>query len=281
MKLLFTLLPALFAATAAFAQPRDAADEIAAALASARARGCAGGAATSVALRQEKALDEAARQTARGVPLQEALDKAGYRATRIYRIALEGHESVRSVVSTITSKYCARLTDAALTGMGVYRRGDDTTILLAAPFSPPSPAAAEGVAQRVLALVNAARAEPRNCGSEQFAAAPPLTHDALLESAAQAHAQDMARGGFLDHRGSDGSRAGQRATRAGYRWREVGENVAGGQTSAEAVVAGWLKSPGHCANLMRPAFTHMGVAFAVNKGAELGVYWAQVFGRTR
>ena len=46
----------------------------------------------------------------------------------------------------------------------------------------------------------------------------------------------------------------------------------------EDAVAGWIKNPGHCANLMNPAFTEMGVAFAVDPRSEMGVYWTQAFG---
>lgn len=281
MRIASLLLSLLLSAVLTHAQPRAQADDIASALAAARTRGCTGGSATIAPLRQEKALDDAARQAARGMALQEALEAASYRATRIYRISMQGHESVKAIVATMTGRYCARLTDPGLTALGVYRRGNDATVLLAAPFSPPGMAAAGEVAQRVLALVNDARSQPRACGNERFEAAPPLAYDALLEAAAQAHAQDMSRRNFFDHRGSDGGRASQRASRAGYRWREVGENIAGGQTNAESVVAGWIASPGHCANLMRREFTQMGVAYAVDKSSELGIYWAQVFGRPR
>jgi uncharacterized protein YkwD len=54
-----------------------------------------------------------------------------------------------------------------------------------------------------------------------------------------------------------------------------------GQTTPEQVVQAWLKSPEHCANIMEPAFVHMGVAFAVNQTSEGGIYWAQEFGRPR
>jgi uncharacterized protein YkwD len=32
---------------------------------------------------------------------------------------------------------------------------------------------------------------------------------------------------------------------------------------------------------MNPAFTEMGSAYAVDPGSEMGVYWAQSFGRPR
>ena len=49
----------------------------------------------------------------------------------------------------------------------------------------------------------------------------------------------------------------------------------------EDAVAGWIKSPQHCANLMNPAYTEMGAGFAVNAGSEMGVYWTQAFGTRR
>jgi uncharacterized protein YkwD len=79
----------------------------------------------------------------------------------------------------------------------------------------------------------------------------------------------------MDHAGSDGSTPAMRATRAGYAWRTVGENVATGQSTPEQVVAEWLDSPRHCSNIMDADFTQMGVAFAASAS---GVYWAQVFG---
>jgi len=48
--------------------------------------------------------------------------------------------------------------------------------------------------------------------------------------------------------------------------------------TADEVVAGWLGSPEHCANLMDPLYREMGVAFAVNPHDQRGVYWAMEFG---
>ena len=69
--------------------------------------------------------------------------------------------------------------------------------------------------------------------------------------------------------------------RAGYLWRITGENIAAGQLSPEAAVAGWIKSPGHCENLMNEGYTEMGVAGAVNPTSKMGFYWAQEFGTPR
>ncbi len=92
----------------------------------------------------------------------------------------------------------------------------------------------------------------------------------------------MARNNYFSHSDRDGSNPAQRVERAGYRHRATGENIAaGGQMKAEDAVAGWIKSPGHCANLMNPAYSEMGVAFAVNPRSEMGVYWTQAFGAPR
>jgi uncharacterized protein YkwD len=133
---------------------------------------------------------------------------------------------------------------------------------------------------RVVELVNDARSRGRRCGSERFAAAPPLSVSPKLNDAAADHARDMARKKFFDHRGSDQSQPTDRVRRAGYRSRLTGENIAFGPESAEEVVAGWLDSPGHCANIMESRFQDIGVGLAV--GRKRGrIYWVQDFGASR
>jgi hypothetical protein len=47
--------------------------------------------------------------------------------------------------------------------------------------------------------------------------------------------------------------------------------------SAAEVVAGWLQSAGHCANLMDGRFRHMGIGVAT--GSKPGqIYWVQTLG---
>jgi uncharacterized protein YkwD len=134
-------------------------------------------------------------------------------------------------------------------------------------------------ASRVLALVNEARARPRRCGGKRLESVPALARSAVLDGVAVAHARDMAARGGMSHAGADGSTPGERATRAGYRWRVVGENVARGQPTAERVVTGWMDSPHHCENIMDPDFTEMGIGVAMGAGGTAGPYWSQMFGR--
>jgi len=59
----------------------------------------------------------------------------------------------------------------------------------------------------------------------------------------------------------------------------VGENLAWGSgalSTPQAIVNGWMNSPGHRANILKPAFTHIGIGLA--GGGRMGTYWTQLFG---
>ena len=60
-------------------------------------------------------------------------------------------------------------------------------------------------------------------------------------------------------------------TNAGYVWRTWGENVAYGQADCAAVIAAWMASAGHRANILNPAFTDIGIAVAI--GSNGYKYW--------
>jgi len=157
--------------------------------------------------------------------------------------------------------------------------------LLAIGFRPvlgqaevPATARPPVVQERILELVNEARARDRRCGRQFFSATAPLQSSPSLQKAATSHARDMARRNYFDHHAPDGSEPRDRVRRTGYRWTLIGENIAFGPESAEEVVAGWLASPGHCANIMDPRFRDLGSAVA--KGRKRGhFYWVQDFGK--
>nr|WP_298413672.1 CAP domain-containing protein [uncultured Halomonas sp.] len=132
-----------------------------------------------------------------------------------------------------------------------------------------------------LERVNDARAQPRQCGDQRFEAVKPLTWNCKLEAAAKAHSSNMAQNSFFSHTGPDGDRVGQRVTAEGYTWRAVGENIAAGQKSGDAVIEGWLESAGHCANIMKKTFTDMGMGRVEAPDSRYSPYWTQVFGRPR
>lgn len=233
------------------------------------------------AMRVDPRLSEAARRVAQGFALRDAVEASGYRAKRTRQWSLRGFRSARAAAQYLGGRNCAQFGEAELVDLGVYQRGDAYWIVAAAPLTAPAQEQAGEVAERVLALVNRARSQARRCGAEAFAAARPLALDARLGQAATVQAQAMARGSFLEHQGRDGSTPASRISGTGYDWRSVGENIAMGQSTPEQVVADWVKSPEHCANIMDPRFTQMGVAFAFDPASEGGVYWAQTFGAPR
>ncbi|MDB5251356.1 MAG: hypothetical protein JWP27_525 [Flaviaesturariibacter sp.] len=124
----------------------------------------------------------------------------------------------------------------------------------------------------LLKLVNEARRTGVQCGSVWHPPAPPVAWNSQLEAAALDHSADMFRHNYFSHIESDGSTANIRIERRGYVWMAYGENIGFGYTSEQEVVDGWLKSPGHCKNIMNPQYQEMGVARA-------GDYWTQDFAR--
>jgi len=142
------------------------------------------------------------------------------------------------------------------------------------------PATFDARSQRVLTLVNAARSQARECGGESFPARGPLRLNARLTKSAQLHSADMAAHGYFSHTGRNGSSLRDRVEAQEYAWSRIGENIAAGYPTAEAVVDGWIKSPGHCSNIMAAGFTELGVGFATSDD-RYGTYWVQNFGTPR
>jgi uncharacterized protein YkwD len=109
----------------------------------------------------------------------------------------------------------------------------------------------------------------------------PLRRNADLARIAQLQAEQMAAAGKLAH-DLPGSRYPTLASRMkliGYQYRAVGENVAEGYTSGAALMAGWMTSAPHRANILSARFTETGVGMARSKSGR--TYTAQVFGRPR
>ena len=217
----------------------------------------------------------------RGADLQQLLKRAGYRAALAQAIVLSGPRDASGAMSYLREKYCEPILDRRFTQIGIARDGTSWRIVLAQPLLAADLGDWRDAGREILALANAARAQPRLCGAERFPVVGPLAWDGRLAEAALAHSRDMARRNYFSHTGHDGQRVGVRAERAGYQWRAIGENIATGQGSAERAMAGWLASPTHCANLMDARYTQMGAAYALDAGADTTIYWTQVFGVPR
>jgi len=127
--------------------------------------------------------------------------------------------------------------------------------------------------EQVLELVNQHRAAGVDCDTQGvLAPTGPLAMQPELRCAARVHSLDMNVREFFSHLNPDGDGPGERLDYAGYTGFTWGENIAWGYSSPEAVVAGWMESDGHCANIMRPHFNLIGVGFYE------GNFWTQTFG---
>ncbi len=274
MRITSTFLLALVALTPAHAFAEES--RLATAINAVRSQGCGHEPAVNVPLRHEPRLDRVAEAQSSGIQLKAAMKDAGYRA--VQASVLEASGSDAAILGNLAQGGCKDVTNPLYRDVGIAERDGKAWIVLAAPLVPPATGDAPSVSRRVLELVNEARSKSRKCGWKRFEAAPALTQSDALQVAASVHASDMAAHSTLSHAGGDGSTPAERATRAGYRWRFVGENIASGQSTPEQVVAEWLDSPHHCANLMSVDFTDMGVAWAADPKSKGGIYWAQVFG---
>jgi uncharacterized protein YkwD len=103
----------------------------------------------------------------------------------------------------------------------------------------------------------------------------PLKANPKLESAALAHARDMAWHEKMAHEGSDGSTPAQRIERQSYHYRATGENVAYGQDNVADVMRTWRESPPHKKNILGD-FTEIGAACVKSKDGT--PYWCVDFG---
>ena len=210
--------------------------------------------------------------------LRETLKDAGYQAQAVRSIRLTDARDAEEAFEMLADEHCAALLDNQYADIGVNRVGDEWRVVLAQPMGGTRMSDPGAPDKTLLAQVNAARAKPRMCGRQRFAATRPLSWNAALGTAAQGHSRSMARENYFAHRDPDGRSTSDRAKSAGFRGRKLGENIAAGQRSPSQALHDWLASPGHCANLMNPMFTQMGAASARDSRSDAGVYWTMVLG---
>lgn len=97
---------------------------------------------------------------------------------------------------------------------------------------------------------------------------PALFHSSELSRAARVRAKEIVE--KFSHTRPDGSS-----------WQTVssaarGENIAKGQQTVDKVMAAWMSSQGHRANILRTTIGSIGVAAYRKNGI---MYWVQLFGR--
>jgi uncharacterized protein YkwD len=142
----------------------------------------------------------------------------------------------------------------------------------------PAPENVELVRDAVLCLHNQIRAEH---------GLPLLKENAKLRKAAAGHASEMVDEGYFDHMSSNGDTFADRILGAGYAKRtdgwSLGENLAWGtgqESTAAGVMAAWMKSTGHKANILKRSYEEIGIGvrLGVPSDSEVGATFAAEFG---
>lgn len=126
---------------------------------------------------------------------------------------------------------------------------------------------ADGIHEQMFRLLNNYRA---NHGLAR------LRYSKTLEAAADAHARDMWRRRFFEHTNPDGEGPADRAFRAGFCHRYVGENIAEGNAIPSAADAqrAWQNSPGHNANMLNEPYRLVGMGHYYDPATGYH-YWVQ------
>ncbi|MEV0095894.1 CAP domain-containing protein [Streptomyces sp. NPDC050738] len=234
------------------------------------------------AVRLDPRLTSAARAHATGMARQDRLSVEGPDGISVYqRVSASGYAYLTIAEHLVSGPrtpaefvdYCRgdgqsrrALRNPALTDAGFAHVGEYWTALWARPFT------AEGLARTASEVVALTNSERSRDGLR------PLATDPRLAAAAQAYSTDMAARGFYSHTSPEGLQPWDRAAAAGADHRGIGENIACGQRTGPEVVLGWMNSPGHRANILKPDFTHIGIGFA--GGGLAGTYWTQLFGQS-
>lgn len=106
-----------------------------------------------------------------------------------------------------------------------------------------------------------------------------LKSNPILDSAAQAKANDMASKSYFAHTSPDGRLPWNFIQSAGYNYIMAGENLAVNFTEAENVSEAWMNSPTHKANILNKDFEEIGIGIAQgNYGGKDSVFVVQMFG---
>jgi uncharacterized protein YkwD len=87
----------------------------------------------------------------------------------------------------------------------------------------------------------------------------------------------MASRGFYGHLDPQGRDVAERVAAASYLAMMSAENIARGQATPADVVAGWMDSPGHRANILNGELREIGGGYAHTPNDECHHYWTHVF----
>lgn len=246
---------------------------------------CSTDASKTLPLSTNPDLENAALRRAEGESIGKALTDSS--ALFSFASVLVVGGDIKTALSRLGSRHCAKLADTGYTDVGAVFAKDRWWIVLGSKDSDSrEPAevashpaiASDDIGEVLLNTINIARSQARYCGEKLLLAAPPVALNHRLTEAASMHAKDMANRSYFSHSSPEGDSAPERVRAAGYHFRAVGENIAAAPIDSPLlVIEGWLMSPGHCINMMGPQFSEIGMAVARRPGARIGK-WVLVFG---
>lgn len=133
------------------------------------------------------------------------------------------------------------------------------------PFKIAHPVVDSSLEIKMIALVNKERTER---------GLSPLQRDAGLTDVARAHSKDMFVQGYFSHITPQGKDPFDRMHAADIHFLTAGENIALAQ-SLSIAHNGLMNSPGHRANILNPAFGHIGIG--ILDGGMYGLMISQEF----
>jgi uncharacterized protein YkwD len=130
--------------------------------------------------------------------------------------------------------------------------------------------------QQVLDLVNLERANR---------SLPPYKRVTELDNAARYHSADLGQDNYWSHDTKD--RVNGNLVLVCNTWARIsqyytgamGENIAGGYSTPQDVMDGWMGSDGHRANILSTNNWEIGVGYANQSGSDYYHYWTQDFGK--
>lgn len=100
----------------------------------------------------------------------------------------------------------------------------------------------------------------------------PLKSNWELCRVARYKSQDMRNKNYFSHTSPTYGSPFEMMKNFGISYRTAGENIAKGYRTPQAVVDGWMNSPGHRANILNKGYTEIGVGYVAD-----GHYWTQMF----
>jgi uncharacterized protein YkwD len=191
------------------------------------------------------------------LPLTDGINKAVRSSTIANQLSVK--------METVDEKLSPALNKAiyqTLNDLTIHTTSDD---FLKLPFKITHAVVDSSLETKMIALVNKDRAEH---------GLSPLTPDSALTAVARKHSRDMFVRGYFSHVTPDGKDPFDRMHADDIHFLTAGENIALAETISIAQY-GFMHSPGHRANILNPAFGHIGIG--ILDGGIFGLMISQEF----